>query len=273
MGAFVERDIKESSAAVQSYQFPGVFWTLNDSGNNERVFAFDSSGADLGSIKVSGVRNRDWESLAVGPCENGHCLYIGETGDNLGRHDAVTIWRIAEPAPPGAGQKQDATGAVPLHFTYPDGPRDVEAMWVDADTVVWLATKRPSLNARGKPRPALLYRVSPSQWNTQDTARAELVDSLPNVPTRDLGTQITDASLSNPFGDSTRVSQLAVRTYEYLYVFRVPQRSGRPDSLLGVCDLRPLNEKQGEGITWLPDGRVMLTSEKRYAPLRAMRCP
>jgi hypothetical protein len=250
-----------------------VFWTLNDSGNNERLFAFDTSGADLGTLRVRGVRNRDWEALATGPCAAGHCLYIGETGDNLARHSVVAIWRIPEVAPPGEARRTDVMDAVPLFFRYPDGPRDVEAMWVDADTVVWLATKRPITNARGEPRPAQLYRLLPSQWNAVDTALAELVDSLPNVPTRDLGTQITDASLSNPFGDSAIVSQLAIRTYERLYIFRVPLRSGQPDSLLGVCDLRPLEEQQGEGITWLADGRVLLTSEKRFAPLRALRCP
>lgn len=274
IGAFTARPITESSAAVRSFSHAGVYWTLNDSGNDERIFAFDSAGRDLGAVRVSGARNRDWEAMATGPCEAGRCLYIGDVGDNLARHDAVVIWRIAEPAPPGAGARGDSEPAVAVAVQYPEGPRDVEAMWVDADTVVWLATKRPLRDAQQRRRPSLVYRVPASAWRaaTTDTILAELVDSLPIVP-RGEPTLVTDAALANPFGDPALDSLLAVRAYGELLILQVGLRSGRPRALLGRCDLEALREKQGEGVTWLPDGRLLLTSEKRGAPLRALRCP
>lgn len=273
IGAFAQRDIKESSAAVRSWQSAGVFWTLNDSGNDERLFAFDSTGRDLGTVVVRNAKNRDWESLAAGPCTAGRCLYIGEIGDNQARHDVVSIYRIAEPAPPGAGKRASSELAAALQFRYPDGPRDVEAMWVDADTAVWLATKRPLRDASGRTRPSQLYRLGPELWRTGEVAVATLIDSLPNFASRDLRTQITDAALSNPFGDTAVPSRLAVRTYGMVYVFEVDHASGRPGRLLGHCSLESLDEKQGEGITWLADGRLMFTSEKRFASLVAARCP
>jgi len=253
-----------------------VFWTLNDSGNDERLFAFDSAGRDLGAVRVQGARNRDWEAMATGPCDAGRCLYVGDVGDNLARRDAVVLWRIPEPAPPGAGRQTDSEPATALVIRYPDGPRDVEALWVDADTVIWLATKRPMRDPQRQRRPALVYRVSASAWRraeaVADTFMAELVDSLPIVP-RNERTMVTDAALSNPFGDATRDSLLAVRSYGELLVLRVGLRSGRPLGVVAHCDLVALREAQGEGVTWLPDGRVLLTSEKRHAPLRALRCP
>ncbi len=273
IGAFTHRDIKESSAAVRSWSASGVFWTLNDSGNDARLFAFDSTGQDLGAIVVPNAINRDWEALATGPCATGQCLYIGEVGDNQARHDVLTIYRLPEPPPPGPGSLVSGDSATALRFRYPDGARDVEAIWVDADSAVWLATKRPLRDAAGQTRSSQVYRLQPELWSTGDVSVATLVDSLPNFASRDLRTQITDAALSNPFGDPAVPSRLAVRTYGMVYVFETDRRSGRPGKLVGHCSLESLDETQGEGLTWLADGRLLFTSEKRNAPIIAAHCP
>jgi hypothetical protein len=272
-GALGHRELRESSGAVMSLQHGGVFWSFNDSGGQPWLFAQDTTGAVLGVVQVTGASNRDWEAAAAGPCDEGVCLYIGDVGDNLARHPAVTVWRIPEPVPPGAGAVASSAPAVPLHVRYHGGPRDVEALWVDADTVLWLITKRPLRGADRQRRPSLLYRLRPEAWRVADTAVAELIDSLPNVPRGDEGTLISDAALSHPLGAASGGARLAVRTYHTLFVFRTEDRSGRPRQLEASCDLRPLGEVQGEGVTWLPDGRLLFTSEKRHAPLHAGRCP
>jgi predicted regulator of Ras-like GTPase activity (Roadblock/LC7/MglB family) len=274
LGAFSARSLTESSAAVQSVGHPGVYWTLNDSGHDARLFAFDTAGRDLGTVRLTGARNRDWEAMATGPCAAGRCLYVGDVGDNFARRNAVVIWRVPEPVPPGPGADTHTEAARALTVRYPDGPRDVEALWVDADTVVWLATKRPQRDAQRRWRPALVYRVPANAWHAPpaDPVVAELVDSLPIVP-RSERTLVTDAAMRNPFGDPALDSLLAIRTYGELLILRVGRMSGRPQALVGHCDLTPLRERQGEGVAWLSDGRVLLTSEKRFAPLRAVRCP
>jgi hypothetical protein len=272
-GAFALRDIRESSAAVRSFAHEGVYWTLNDSGNDERLFAFDTAGRDLGTVRVTGARNRDWEAMATGPCPEGRCLVVGDVGDNFARHESVTLWRIPEPAPPGAGREAASAPARPLALRFPDGPRDVEALWVDADTAVWLVTKREVRGDDGARRRAQVYRVPARAWEAGTSVDAELVDSLPHIATRNRRTLITDAALANPFGDAALPALLAVRTYELLLVFRTEPGSGRPLELVGHCALDALGEAQGEGVAWLPDGRVLLTSEKRRAPLHALRCP
>jgi hypothetical protein len=272
LGKLEERDIDESSAIIAASGDRNLFWTLNDSGNDERLFALDSTGADRGAVDVRAAKNRDWEALALGPCEAGQCLYIGDVGDNLARHQTVRIWRIAEPMPPGRKDERKSERVTRLDISYPDGPRDVEAMWVDADTVIWLATKRPTKGVNGTLQRSLVYRVPAAAWRRDGDALAELVDSLPVTPTRDERTQVTDAALSNPLGIAGRDSLLAVRTYGLVMIFRVAGRSGRPGALVARCLLAPLGEKQGEALTWLPDGRLLFTSEKRGAPLRAARC-
>ena len=272
LGEFTHRDLKESSSAVPSRRTPGVFWTHNDAGNDERLFAFDSTGRDLGTVRVRGSRNRDWEAMASGPCDEGVCLYIGDVGDNLREQRLVTVFRLAEPLPPGnraaAGDTVDAI----LRFRYPDGAHDVEAMWVAADTSLFLATKRRLRDKSGRNRPSLVYRVPAGAWRASGVALAELVDSLPIFPTNDPSMMVTDAAYSAPFADSDSEPRLAVRTYDRLFVFR-STHAGRPGTLLAECSLTELKEEQGEGIAWLPDGRVLLTSEKRGAPVYAARCP
>lgn len=273
-GAFAHRDVVESSAAVRSPSFPGVFWTLNDSGNDARLFAFDAGGLDLGAVRLTGVTNRDWEAMAAGPCPEGRCLYVADIGDNLARHPSVVVWRVAEPEPPGADRASAATPSARLELRYPDGPRDAEAIWVDADTTLWIASKRPERGADGRARPTLVFRAAASAWrDPAAVAVLALVDSLPNVPGSARRTLVTDAALADPFGTDTAPPLLAVRTYEQLLLFRVERRVGRPLALAARCLLTPLDEAQGEGVSWRADGRLLLTSEGRFAPLHTARCP
>ncbi len=271
LGQFTHRDLKESSGVAPSRVSPNVFWSHNDSGNNTRLFAFDSTGRDLGVVRLTSAVNRDWEAMASGPCAEGSCLYIGEVGDNLAVHKVVGIYRVPEPVPPGLGRMISAPVTGTLRFVYPDGPRDVESMWVDADTVVWLVNKRRQRVA-GKNRQALVYRLPASAWRDTGVVVAELVDSLPMVPTNRRGTLITDAAVSPTIAPGDSTYRLAVRTYERLYIFAT-RGAGRPGALLGECSLLPLKEPQGEAVAWLPDGRVMLASEERGASMHAARCP
>jgi len=267
-GAFNTPGLVEASGVVRSEMNAGVFWSQNDSGNDALLFAYDSTGASLGITRVTDASNRDWEAIALGPCASGSCLYIGDVGDNGARQPSVTIWRVAEPAPGDSG----TAPAVALRFRYPDGSRDVESIWVSPDTSIWLLTKRPMMAPNGVSRPVQLYRLPASVWSSSDRQVAALVDSLPIVPLASNDrTWVTDASISS--ADSTGSRRLAVLSYERVFIFAVDGTSGRPGSLLGTCDLAPLRMRQGEGLVWLADGRLLFSTEGRRAPLHAGRCP
>src|SRR3954454_1554429 len=55
--------IREASALVASQQFPGTYWTLNDSKNTPMVFAIDEAGQARGAFQVGGATNIDWEAM------------------------------------------------------------------------------------------------------------------------------------------------------------------------------------------------------------------
>lgn len=274
-------ELVEASTAVMSIAQPGIVFTVNDSRHEPLLFAVDTTGADRGAWRVTGARNRDWETAVLGPCgaegDAGApaagppgCLYIGDVGDNLRGYASVTLYRVREPAAATAGH----TGAVPaerLDFRYATGAHDVEAMTVGADGTMHFITKRPLTDARGARRPALVFALPAAAWREPAGLQvAALVDSLPIVPGTAIGRQVTDAALS-PDG-----RWVAVRTYSQVYVFAAEPRTGRIRTAVAptVCDVLPLGERQGEGITWLGDtGHLLLTSEGRREPLRVIDCP
>jgi hypothetical protein len=80
---------------------------------------------------------------------------------------------------------------------------------------------------------------------------------------------ITDASLA-PDGH-----HVAVRTYAQVFIFATDSVTGAVNHAITptVCDLAPLGEAQGEGVSWVnARGRLVFTSEGRRAPLNLGDC-
>ena len=273
-------ELVENSAAALSHTQPGVFFTVNDSGNDPWLFALDTTGADRGAWRVAGASNVDWESASTGPCSvpaardsaratAGECVYIGDTGDNLARRPSRVIYRVAEPAARQAGFTGDVT-AQSLIYSYADGPHDVEAMYVAPNADIYLITKRALRDAAGRPRRALVFRVPADAWARGVPAIAQVVDSLPIVPGSAPLRTITDAALSPD------AEYLAVRTYAQVYVFVTDPLTGRVvgDIPPAVCNTLTIGEWGGEGVTWF--GRtttLLMTAEGRESPMYAVDCP
>ena len=272
------RDLVENSGAAMSVRQPGVWFTINDSGNDPVLYALDTAGTDRGAWRISGVDNRDWEALALGPCVGPDaapetptdCVYIGEVGDNDARHPSVTIHRVREP-PAGDGGDTGELPAVSLGFEYEGGPRDVEGMYTGPDGTLYLISKRALDDSAGRPRPALIFAIPARAWqDTGSLITAALIDSLPIVPGSALGRQITGADRAR---DGRAV---AVRTYTQLYVFRADSSTGRILTTVAptICSIAGLDERQGEGLAWFGDGGAwVLTSEGRDEPLWVVDCP
>jgi hypothetical protein len=257
-GAFQDPDIRESSGIAPSRRFSRVLYTINDSDNDP------ISGRSLGRWVVPRVRNRDWEAIASAPSSGGSCLYLGDLGDNDERHPSVTTYRVGEPEHlelfRGAAVGDWSPDLDSLTFRYPDGPHDAEAMWVEATGMIFVVTKGRSGGIR-------LFRLSGADVGIGRVPTAELIQVLPIVPDRDIGRLVTDAA-SAPDG-----RRIAIRTYTELYLFpTLPLgKLGAP----AVCNLAGL-EPQGEGVAWLDDRRLVLTSEAAPgggpAPNNVVRC-
>lgn len=251
-GTLKSPPIPESSGVAVSRRHPGVLWTHNDSGDGPMLYATNLAGEDLGRYLVPGAKNTDWEDIALAPCprQPRDCLYLADTGDNDEHRRSVTLYAVPEPGtrPTPAGHDESArvtARAQALTLRYPDRAHDVEAMWVNPDGSVELVSK-------GMSGPMLRYLVPRRAWD-QDSAATQLLDTLPVVPQRALGRLMTGAALS-PKGD-----RVVLRTYTQLFFFHRPDdRRLTPDG--APCWLGTL-EPQGEGVAFLDDSTLVLTSE------------
>jgi hypothetical protein len=205
---------------------------------------------------VEGARHRDWEDLASGPGRDGKpALYIADLGDNARRRDDLTIYRVKEPDL-SKGVKDGVTQtAEAFPFQYPDGRHDAEALLVDPKS------GRPYVVTKSFRPPCGVYRFAlplrPDEKVTLEKvsgAGAERISQL----------MLVTGAAASPDGQ-----RAVVRTYFGAYeLARAAQ--GNFESLF---DAKPAPvalapEKQGEAISYAPDGRSIFTvSEKIPAPL------
>src|SRR5688572_3661086 len=99
LGKIDNASITESSGVVASRRYTNVFWTHNDGGKSDTLFAIARDGKTLAEFKVTGANFDDWEDIAID--NEGH-LYLADTGDNEAKRKKVKIFRIDEPDPSSA---------------------------------------------------------------------------------------------------------------------------------------------------------------------------
>lgn len=127
---------RETSGIAASQRNPGVFWVHND-GKQSRFYAINAQGQVLGTMTLSGVTGLDIEDIAVGPgpVAGESYVYLGDIGDNNADRPSVAVIRIREPVVGAAvgGQSQTIAGSEidVIHFIYPTGPVDAEALMID----------------------------------------------------------------------------------------------------------------------------------------------
>jgi hypothetical protein len=241
--------VKEGSALAVGRRDPNVYWTLNDSGNTPDLFAFDQQGRRLGTFRVDGARNEDWESLQAGPGRDGEpALYIGDTGDNRGTRREAVIYRIPEPVVAGGQSASTRTArAEALRYVFPDRPRDVEAMLVHPTSAeILLVTK--DLSGR-----AQVFQLPPPA-RAGERSTLELVSELDLSPLGAFSSLVTDGSVA-PDGQ-----RLVLRTYLAALEYQLP-----PESALAAAWSKPPavyrleDSRQGEAVAYRADGRALLS--------------
>jgi hypothetical protein len=264
-GVLLDGALDETSGLAASGRFPDTLWLVQDGGNDALLHAISRRGVHYASVHVDGVRNTDWEDLAGFEWQGRHYLLIADTGDNGGLRRTLLLHVVPEPDRLVDGGH--VRPAWSIAFRWPDGPRDCEAVAVDARAgrVLLISKKRTppelfSLPLRPGPGLATATRVARLAVPADvPTATGAPIDARRAV----LGRQVTAADLSPD--DRT----LAVLTYDRLLLYR---RS--PGEAWSAAVRRPPVAAevpwlhQAEALAWLPDGKgLMATGEFSPAPL------
>lgn len=268
-GLIREPRLREISGIAASRRHVGLLWVHNDSGYEAQVHAIDTQGRHRATLDIEGVAARDFEDVAAFELDGVAYLLVADTGDNGGRRSEVELVVLAEPERiEDARVQPDWTQRV----RWPDGPRDVEAVAVDASAgqVLFITKKRV---------PAELL-VAPLRAQT-GVIEARRVGSLSGIE------QPSPAELSgNPrFGRyraqitaadlSADGRMLAVLNYRRAYLYRRDagedwaQALSRPGQPLQFGWLA-----QAEAIAFDASGRSLwISSERLPAPLIELPLP
>jgi hypothetical protein len=111
----------ELSGIVKSQSTKNVFWVHNDSGDQPRVFAIDSSGHFYRSdryenqegITIAGATNVDWEDITM---DNKGNLVIADIGNNGNDRKDLVLYVVPEPSPLAS----NTTFLKKIFIKYPD---------------------------------------------------------------------------------------------------------------------------------------------------------
>lgn len=244
--------VSECSGFAASKKYPGIFWTLSDSGGKNTIVAIRADGsvvkppgadAAYTGVKVSGATNKDWECLTI---DNLGRIIIGDIGNNKSDRRDLSLLVFPEPNP----RKDTAVAPrkIPVRYAdqteFPDKKKrfDCEALFV-WNGAVYVLTKRWSDTW------TVLYRLQIQQDGSGLFTPVTAYNSLGLV---------TDAAIS-PNG-----RLLAVLTYHGLWVFVLPASGTNP--LAGSVLFRPvqfpMTSWQAEALAFTDNDHVIIGTEQ-----------
>ena len=245
--------IVEASGLAISSVNPSFMWLVNDSGGAPDIYLTHTDGTYRGKVTVKGTTNIDWEDLASFSLDGKNYLLVADTGDNSSRRDSCTLYILREPTIPEPA-KNLATTVIPawqIQFRYEDGPRDCEAVGVDAK-----AGKIILISKRTHPPQIYELPLHPSKKHSIQTARkiGQMTVNCPIlslIPFRD-----------QPVGLAINAdhSLAAVVTYYSIFLFpRQPTESWAVALSHPPTILPPHSLGQAESVAFSKDGKTLYT--------------
>ncbi|MFP6684635.1 MAG: hypothetical protein VB934_07975 [Polyangiaceae bacterium] len=252
-GKLANTAIDEASGMVASRVHPGVLYVHNDSGDQPRFFAIGHAGQDLGQFDVMDAKAVDWEDIALGPCDGGHCLFIGDFGDNGESRTDYVVYRLPEPSTVRPGAQNLTSDAI--GFEYPDGSHNAETLLADPTTgQLFIVTKVSS-------GPSDVYRF-PKDIGPATTA------VLTHV-----GTVQPPQGIALITGGDAHASGVLLRTYTHMFFYGFASGDIAASLAAEPCSVPTGFEVQGETVAWAPDAQSYFTvSEGKSMPVYQTTC-
>ncbi len=267
-GWLASNKLNEASGMQASFSRDGDFFVHNDEGRPV-IYAIDETGADVGLVTIVPAKNKDWEDITSVPVDDGRWLVVGDIGDNWSKRKSIKLYFVEEPQ---TGKNDRYAGRIDLKhwlsLTYPDGPRDCEAMAYDpVGKQILLLSKRD--------KPPRLYAVDLETALSQDQAKLKFLGTTsplrPPTPSNrhQWGGRTDWISQPTGFDISADGFEAVVITYRSLYRYRrqpgedwLTAMQRKPEEVVGPPAV------QNEAIAYSVDGKsIYVTTEKRPAPM------
>jgi hypothetical protein len=257
----------EISGIAASGINPDIYYVHNDSGDTSRFFAILPTGKVKSTIYFKGDPKEilfgvhDCEDIAVGPgpAKGKSYVYLGDIGDNYSIRKYITVYRMEEKTA-WAKDSLSKAEAVPIHFKYPDGPKDAETLMIDPiEKLMYIVSKRQD---------SVTVYTSPLSYIANDTLvltkRCKLF-----FKGYILLKWITAGDISKDG------QQILIKSYSKVYYWKRDNNEPVWKTLQKKpLELPYIQEKQGEAIGFTPDGKgYYTTSEGVYSPIYYYNIP
>lgn len=162
------KKLKEVSG-ITYFPETNLIYALEDSGNDNKIFALNSEGKLEKTITVTNASNVDWEDITKDKTGN---IYIGDFGNNDNERKDLCIYKVAK----NELSKENAASEYKISFSYPEQTEfppmksemfyDVEGFF-EYQNYFYLFTKNRSKGFDGT---AFIYKI-PNVPGTQKAVR------------------------------------------------------------------------------------------------------
>ncbi len=259
IGRVESKSLSESSGLVVSRCNEDVLWSHNDSGEEAVLYAFGSSGRNLGEFVISNAENIDWEDIASLSTTDGCDIYIADIGNNYSLRTEFAIYVVREPeigAMPSKGRQLEARK---ITFTYdlPDS-----ALQPDAETLL-IHPERGDIYivTKVKSGPAEVFRILSDSLKESGTKAVKIAEiTIPSIPPG----LVTGGDIS-PDG-----MRMVLVDYLGAYEFTLSKSSNDFEEIFSTSPvlIKLGKRKQGEAISYTQDGTALFaTSEGVNSPI------
>ncbi|KLT68276.1 hypothetical protein [Flavobacterium sp. ABG] len=106
------KKLKEVSG-ITYFPKSNLIYTLEDSGNANKIYALNAEGKINKTITVTNATNVDWEDITKDQAGN---IYIGDFGNNDNKRKDLCIYKVAK----NELNKENAVSAYKISFSYPE---------------------------------------------------------------------------------------------------------------------------------------------------------
>jgi len=260
-GRLQDKHMDEISGIAASGIHDGIYYVHNDSGDTSRFFAITPQGKIKSVIYFKGDPKEkqgvlDCEDIAVGPgpVKGKSYVYMGDIGDNGAVRKYITVYRMEEQKSWVGADSVIKANAVPVHFKYPDGPRDAETLMIDPiENLIYIVAKRTD---------SVAVYTSPLSFKANDTLTLTKRCKLYFSGFRPFK-WITAGDISKDG------QQVLLKDYVKVYYWKREDK----EPIWKTMQRKPTElpyqqEKQGEAIGFTLDGKgYYTTSEGVFAPI------
>jgi hypothetical protein len=260
-GRLQDKHMDEISGIAASGIHSGIYYVHNDSGDTSRFFAITPLGKIESVIYFKGDPKEkqavlDCEDITVGPgpVKGKSYVYMGDIGDNGSVRKYITVYRMEEQKSWIGTDSVLKVNPVPVHFKYPDGPRDAETLMIDPiEKLIYIVSKRTD---------SVAVYTAPLSFKANDTLTLTKRCKIYFNGFKPFK-WITAGDISKDG------QQVLLKDYVKVYYWKREDKEPIWKTMQRKpAELPYQQEKQGEAIGFTPDGKgYYTTSEGVFAPI------